>query len=83
MEIFEGLPRDKFFDILFHANRNLVENELENLLIRLIALENLCEKNGISENEIFTFIAENEGLIDSELNDKFIGLTGNILSNNE
>ena len=31
MDIFESSPKEKFFDIVFNANRNLVEEELENL----------------------------------------------------
>ena len=34
-DIFGGEPRDKFFDIVYNANRNIVENELENLFIEL------------------------------------------------
>lgn len=83
VEIFEGNPKDKFFDIIFHASKTLVENEIENLLMRAVALENLCEKAGIDETEIFNFIVENPDIMENALNDKYIELTGNILSNNE
>lgn len=83
VEIFEGNPKDKFFDIIFNASKTLVENEIENLLVHTIALENLHEKAGIDETEIFNFIAENPDIIENALNDKYIELTGNILSNNE
>lgn len=82
MDIFEGTPRDKFFDIMFNANRNLVEEEFTKLLMKLISYEEICEKHGISETEVT--IHANEKLdFSDELNDKFIELTVNILSANE
>lgn len=82
MDIFEGTPRDKFFDIMFNANRNLVEEEFTKLLMKLISYEEICEKHGISETEVA--IHANEKLdFSDELNDKFIELTVNILSANE
>ena len=51
--------------------------------MRAVALENLCEKTGIDETEIFNFIVENPDIMENALNDKYIELTGNILSNNE
>ena len=50
MDIFEGTPRDKFFDIAFNANRNLVEEEITKLLMKLISYEEICAKHGISES---------------------------------
>lgn len=68
MDIFEGSPREKFFEILSAASPTLVQNEIEEALIRLIACERLCEARGISERE--SFIAQNRALQDS-LNDEF------------
>ena len=42
-DIFGGQPRDKFFDIVYNANRNIVENELEILFSELAALRELAE----------------------------------------
>ncbi|CZE47863.1 Domain of uncharacterised function (DUF2018) [Campylobacter geochelonis] len=83
MDIFEGTPREKFFDIIFNANRNLVENEIENLLIKIIALSELCEENGISQAQVQNYILQNPDRIEDGLNDAFIHHVGNILSNNE
>ncbi|GAX87469.1 conserved hypothetical protein [Lebetimonas natsushimae] len=37
-------PKDKFFEIVFNANRNLVIEELEELIKRMAALEILAEE---------------------------------------
>ena len=37
-------PKDKFFEIMFHANQNLVVEELEDVFKRLAALEILAEE---------------------------------------
>ena len=81
MDIFEGGPKGKFFEILSAASPTLVQNEIEEALIRLIACERLCETRGISEREIESFIAQQD--LQDELNDKFLQMSGNILSNNE
>ena len=81
MDIFEGSPRKKFFEILSTASPTLVQNEIEEALIRLIACERLCEERGISEREIESFIAQQD--LQDELNDKFLQISGNILSNDE
>ena len=82
MDIFEGTPRDKFFDIMFNANRNLIEEEITKLLMKLISYEEICAKHGISEDEVAIYANEKLDFTD-ELNDKFIELTANILSANE
>lgn len=81
MDIFEDSPREKFFEILSAASPTLVQNEIEEALIRLIACERLCEARGISEREIESFIAQQD--LQDELNDKFLQISGNILSNDE
>ena len=58
-----------------------MQNEIEEALIRLIACERLCETRGISEREIESFIAQQD--LQDELNDKFLQMSGNILSNDE
>ncbi|MDO5045317.1 DUF2018 family protein [Campylobacter sp.] len=82
-DIFAQNPRDKFFDILFNANRNLVENEIEKLLEKFIAMSIYCEQNGFDEIRQNAFIAQNSSEIHNELNDIYIGLSGDILSQNE
>lgn len=83
MDIFEGTPKEKFFDILYNSNRNLVENELENFFIKFIAFEEICRQKGIHDGDVVSFLATNQDIIEEGLNDIYISLTGNILSNHE
>lgn len=76
-DIFEGTPRDKFYDIIFNANRNLVAAEIDKILERYVAMSELCERVGISEKQIISH-AQN-----AELNDTYIEISGAILSQNE
>ena len=82
-DIFSQSPREKFFDILFNANKNLVENELEKTFEKFIAMSEFCEKNGFDEIAQNSFISQNQTLVNERLNDIYIGLSGDILSQNE
>lgn len=78
MEIFDGTPRDKFYDVLFNANRNLVENELDVLLNNFSLMSEFCELNGFDVWESLNADSKNH-----DLSDLYIELTSNILSKNE
>ena len=64
-DIFGGQPRDKFFDIVYNANRNIVENELEILFSELVALRELAESSGITQSQIDSFKALNPDIMES------------------
>ncbi|WP_200762187.1 DUF2018 family protein [Nitrosophilus alvini] len=81
-----GTPKSKFFDIVFHANRNIVHNELERLMRRMAALELIVEKElGIEdvEKKIASFEPENTEEIENRTNSLYIESMGNILSESE
>ena len=82
-DIFGGQPKDKFFDIVYNANRNIVENELEILFSELVALRELAESSGITQTQIDSFKALNPDAMESGLNDIYIDITGKILTQNE
>ncbi|MEE3704939.1 DUF2018 family protein [Campylobacter sp. CX2-8023-23] len=82
-DIFSGEPRDKFFDIVYNANRNIVENELEILFSELVALRELAESSGITQTQIDSFKALNPDIMENGLNDIYIDITGKILTQNE
>ena len=82
-DIFSQSPREKFFEILFNANKNLVENELEKTFEKFIAMSEFCEKNGFDETSQNSFISQSQTLISERLNDIYIWLSGDILSQNE
>ncbi len=83
IDIFEGSARDKFYDILFNANALLVKNEIDKIFEKFVALSELCERHGISEDEVTNFVASEQDKIYNGLNDLYIGLSGEILSQNE
>ena len=68
MDIFEGGPMGKFFEILSAASPALAQNKTAQTLNRPIACERTCEARGISELE--SCIAQNRALQDG-LNDEF------------
>lgn len=85
-DIFGGTPKSKFFDIVFNANRNLVEFEFEKLFDRYVAMEALLEET-MSEEElekkINDFILHDADKVNEVKNDLFIGFVGDVLTNNE
>ncbi len=81
-----GSPKAKFFDIVYNANRNLVESELEKLVARVCALEMMLEERMDAdemEEEIrkLTYLPSKD--LDNCTNSKYIELTANILTQNE
>ncbi|WP_456451725.1 DUF2018 family protein [Hydrogenimonas sp.] len=81
-----GSPKKKFFDIVYNANRNLVENELDKLVTRLCIVEELLEKH-MDDEAIEHEVKQQSMLPSKELenctNSKYIELTANILTQNE
>jgi len=82
--MFMGTPKSKFFDIVFNANRNLVENELEDLIERLCALELIAEEyeDNLEQKIQEVKFSKSEELENRKF-DAFINSMGNILSQNE
>ena len=82
--MFMGTPRSKFFDIVYNANRNLVEQELEDIIERMCLLEMIAEEN---EEELEQKLAELKFSKSEDLEarkfDAFINSMGNIVSQNE
>ena len=81
-----GTPKSKFFDTVFHANRNIVQNELERLMHRMAALELIVEKElGVDdvEEKIASFESENEKETENRTDSLYIESMGNILSESE
>jgi hypothetical protein len=78
-------PKDKFFEIIFNANKNLVIEELEEVFKRLAALEILAEECYGDEVEqkinevVFTKSDELEGME----TDLYIDTMSKILTKNE
>ena len=86
-DIFGGKPEDKFFDIVYNANRNLVQNELISATTKSAAMELLLEEMLGEEKDIegiiANYIMNNQDKVNSRINDLYIEMTGNILTQNE
>ncbi len=81
-----GTPKKKFFDIVYNANRNLVEIELDKLVERVCLLEMMLEEHldeDTIEREIKTRAVTQSGELDNSKISKYIELTANILTQNE
>jgi hypothetical protein len=85
-DIIMSSPSKRFYDIVYNANKNLVEKEVDELLKRYIALENLLEKEGY-DLDTLNHKLDAEILSDAELENKknslYIELTGKIVTQNE
>lgn len=63
--ILEGLPEDKWIDIIFNASRGLATRELTRLLRRQAAMEILLEKRlGEMWEEELTYLQNSEEVSD-------------------
>ncbi len=83
-DIFGSSPRSKFFDIVFNANKNLVQFEIEKLLEKMVAYEALLEKQDEDfSQKVRSFILENPDKIEQGKSDIFIGFVGDVLSSHE
>ncbi len=86
-DLFGGTPTKKYFDILFNANRNLVEYYLTQNLEKIAVLEHLLEEKMDEdidlEKIVRNFAINNPEIIEKKLTDLYISDMGNILSQNE
>ena len=86
-EMFGGTAEKKYFDIIFNANRSVVENELTNNLKRMNVLENLIserlEEGEDLEQLINSYMANHIEETESELKNAYIAGMGDILTQAE
>ncbi len=85
-DIFEGTPESKYFDIIFNANRNVVENEILNIMEKMSVLELLLEE--MLEGKDIDSIVRNYAINHSQkvkerTTNNIIESMGNILSQSE
>jgi len=82
--MFMGTPKSKFFDIVFNANRDLVEEELEDVIERMCLLEMIAEEMGVDiEQKLMELKFNKSEELESKKFDAFISSMGNILTQNE
>ncbi len=85
--LFGGTAEKKYFDIIFNANRSVVENALSDNLRRMNALEALIEER-LDEGEdlemlVRNYIASNIDRAEDELKNAYIAGMGDILTQAE
>ncbi len=85
--LFGGTAEKKYFDIIFNANRSVVENELTNNLKRMNVLENLVNER-LKEGEdleqlVKSYMANHIDDTESELKNAYIAGMGDILTQAE
>ncbi|WP_456470429.1 DUF2018 family protein [Caminibacter sp.] len=78
-------PKDKFFEIMYHANKNLVIEELEDVFKRLAALEILAEDcyGDEVDQKINEVVFNRSSELEEVENDFYIHTMSNILTKNE
>jgi len=83
-DIFMGSPRSKFLDIVFNANRGLVESELERLIERLAILELMQQEDPeFLDKKLLEYRFKHQDDVDTKMKSLFIESMGNILTQNE
>ncbi|WP_104721611.1 DUF2018 family protein [Helicobacter mesocricetorum] len=87
MDIFEGIPQDKWIEIIFNASQGLASAELIRILERLASMEILLEKRlGESWEEELNYILSSEESSEEiyrHTQNLAIESMGNILTKNE
>ncbi|MCE3039604.1 DUF2018 family protein [Helicobacter anatolicus] len=88
LEVLQGNPVQKWQDIVFHANRSLVQKQLENLLERLALCETLIHEEGLEDKllekaRILHFDEDLQQDIGNKKADLAIESMAKILSENE
>lgn len=88
-DLFGGTPEKKYFDIMFNANRNLVEHYMKTNLEKLAVMEKFLEKHlDLAPDEdidlhIRRHVANNQEEVDALVTNLYIVDMGNILTQNE
>ncbi len=85
-DVFQGSPRSKFMDIVYAANRDLVQNELERLMERMAVMEMLLQEQhgeeGV-ETVIHNAIFNRSEEVTNMTKNLYIISVGNVLTRNE
>ena len=85
-DIFGGSPRSKFMDVVFHANNDIVRQELENFIEKVATMELMLEEK-LGEEDVDSAIARYKNSHLDEVNTKtksiFVEIMGSILSQSE
>ncbi len=84
-DIFVGSPKSKFFDVVFNASKNVVEDELEKHIDRFAAyevlLEKLSDEMGMDlESELNEIMLKNSKEVNDSKIDFYLSTVGKIVA---
>jgi hypothetical protein len=88
-DLFGGTPEKKYFDIMFNANRNLVEYYMKTNLEKIAVMEKMLEKHvDLADDEdidlyVRRYAVNNQEEVDALVTNLYIVDMGNILTQNE
>ena len=84
-DVFLGSPRSKFLDIVYTANRNLVEEQLDKMVAKMAAMEILLEEKmgDYWDREIDTNEYSRSPEVEQKIKSLYIEFTGEIVTRNE
>ena len=78
-EMLSKSPREKFVEIVQNASQGAVEKAFDELLSEHIAMFELLEQKGITEEDLSSYKLEHSAKIEELKEDYFIGLGAKIL----
>jgi hypothetical protein len=82
--IFGGSPKSKFMDVVFHANNDIVRQELEKMIYNMAAMEVVLEKQGIDVDAAIREVKFDAAKdVEDTAKSIYIEVMGNILSQSE
>lgn len=84
-DIFMGSPKSKFLDIVFNANRGVVDAELERIMEKMAVLELMFNVEDIEglERKITQYAFENRDEVDTKVKSLYLESMGNVLTQSE
>ena len=85
-DIFGGSPRSKFIDVIYNANRNIAEGELQRLIERMAVMELALSKTmdeETLERTLKQLQFEEADAVNTIAKSLYIESTGNVLSQSE
>ena len=84
-DVFLGSPRSKFLDIVYTANRNLVEEQLDKMVAKMAQMEIMLEDKfgDYWDRDLTTNTFERSAEVEEKIKSLYIEFTGEIVTRNE
>jgi len=79
---FNITPRDKFYQILYTMNKDIVRNELDDIFKRLAVLESMFDESEIMQ-KIAEYEAENFDKLEQSMQDIYLDIMSKMIGQHE